>query len=310
MRRDTELTHSTREVFIELQGGLGNQLFQWAYSYLILEEFPSLGRVVIDARKYRRPGNRSAHLIDLEPERSYITAPRVVSVLWDMTERTFGKKRTSALAAYLPVRAPRRGLLESHDAADMIEQIVACRSLWVRSYLQEPTPLLPYRRKLRSRLVSLIQGSPHFQAGLVDKFSGDDYAAVHVRRGDYLESARNLERIGACSEDYYATAISRLSKDKQLVIVSDDPDWCRRHLAPRFRGRTHISAGSHPLTDLSILMHASELVLSNSTFSWWGAFAGVATKVTAPMPWFNELAGGDQLVLEEWKRVPRDGQFH
>jgi hypothetical protein len=133
-----------------------------------------------------------------------------------------------------------------------------------------------------------------------------NFIAIHIRRGDYAHP-RNSETIGLLSISYYLQGIdlvqSRLG-DLPVWLFSDEPEYvleimplmprnCRLILSPN---------ESHPAETLLIMSKAKGFVLSNSTFSWWGArFARDDSFKVVPSPWFRNLQQPNSLKPESWE---------
>lgn len=126
---------------------------------------------------------------------------------------------------------------------------------------------------------------------------------VHVRRGDY----RGLgSKFGLVGQDYYSKAI-RLARSlgmaNDIWVISDEPDVAIDVLGvmnstPRF---IKPPPGTDAGESLALLAHAGANIISNSTFSWWGAFLNPAPEfVVAPDPWFRDLASPAQLLPANW----------
>ena len=123
--------------------------------------------------------------------------------------------------------------------------------------------------------------------------AADDVLTLNVRRGDYYSDPVHRREFAIDLASYLRTAVdSAVSADgavQRIHVVSDDIDWCRRELpwlrevAPEV---TYPSAGDGPVDNFRDICSARRLVISNSTFSIWGAaVAGVAlgdTRVWAP----------------------------
>ena len=85
--------------------------------------------------------------------------------------------------------------------------------------------------------------------------------------------------------DYFARAIAaveaRLGPVARLELISDDPELALRRLGDI--GREVVARpGASAWDDLSTMMNATALILTNSSFSWWGGFCGRATAVIYP----------------------------
>lgn len=122
--------------------------------------------------------------------------------------------------------------------------------------------------------------------GIPDDGSG--LVAIHVRRGDYL--AWGSAELGgtdlSLSAEWYRQAVAAVAGEcvTQAVIVTDDPEWCRRNL--ELPWPSVISEGT-PELDLRMLMHARVRIVSNSSFAWWGG-------------WLNELPGRVVVAPRYW----------
>lgn len=135
----------------------------------------------------------------------------------------------------------------------------------------------------------------------------DALCSIHVRRGDYLSLPHRHPFVG---ERYLREAVSHVRTATgagAFAVCSDDLDWCRRFFTPaRFPGvAIHFIDGGGVLDDLFFMTKCRHHICSNSTFSWWGAFLGQASRpgvVVFPSMWF-----GPALRDEPWKGLYFDG---
>jgi hypothetical protein len=134
--------------------------------------------------------------------------------------------------------------------------------------------------------------------------------AVHIRRGDYVNTTVGLARHGICGLDYYQRALEYIQKrvgNPTFFLFSDEPDWVRANF-PNLPGSTIVShnTGAKSPEDLRLMMHCQHFIIANSSFSWWGAWLGRLKNklVVAPQHWFKspELSDKD-LVPESWVRI-------
>jgi hypothetical protein len=54
---------------------------------------------------------------------------------------------------------------------------------------------------------------------------------------------------------------------------------------------------------MCLMSMAGELVMSNSSFSWWAAFLGNHKRVTAPEPWFKKTNYCNEIYEPNWERI-------
>ncbi|MFI5735119.1 alpha-1,2-fucosyltransferase [Kribbella sp. NPDC051587] len=127
------------------------------------------------------------------------------------------------------------------------------------------------------------------------------FCSIHVRRGDYLDYPGKFPVAGS---DYVRDALEALQVDNEILIFSDDPHWCSTELAPLLPDARVASAGL-PATDLIAMSLAAQLVIANSSFSWWAAYLAGHDRVACPATWFGPEVSvpGDHLQLAGWHRV-------
>ena len=163
---------------------------------------------------------------------------------------------------------------------------------WARGYFQDPRVFAPAREEIREALRLALERVVPTKIWCIDH----PYSAIHVRRGDYVTVEKITDRLGVCTLDYFCAAAGDLDAALPIKVVSDDPDWCRSALSKAVARDVEVIETGSDIADLLILMGSTEIILSNSTFSWWGAFAGEARRVIAPSRFFDaDDAGGDRL---------------
>lgn len=94
---------------------------------------------------------------------------------------------------------------------------------------------------------------------------------IHVRRGDYLEMKNcNREEGWALPESYYRNAISMLPSGLKICFITNDPQWCRQTF---YDLDAYYLPKNYPSAVEMLLMTSCKFnIISNSTFSWWGAW--------------------------------------
>ena len=127
----------------------------------------------------------------------------------------------------------------------------------------------------------------------------DKPIALHIRRGDFLTNNANHNNL---TLDYYATALSKFEDDRNVIIFSDDTEWCKQQ--ELFSGdRFLVSESSNPYVDLCLMSMCSDFIIANSSFSWWGAWLANKGTVIAPEKWFgpnNAHLDTSDLYPEHW----------
>lgn len=134
----------------------------------------------------------------------------------------------------------------------------------------------------------------------------NEYISLHVRRGDYLAQQ---EYHPVQTIEYYNKGIEIISGNKPICIFSDDLDWCRQNFKGErfiFHERKNIAFNSSEsdFVDLLLMSNASDFIISNSSYSWWGAWLSKNEnkKVIAPKNWFGPLLPHEtkDIYCKEW----------
>lgn len=130
----------------------------------------------------------------------------------------------------------------------------------------------------------------------------EEIISINVRRGDYL--SRPL-RQPICEMPYFRRSINYFGHSRRFLIISDDIEWCRK----KFKGNNfYFIDDEPPIIDLYLQTLCNHNVISNSTFSWWGAWLNPNDSkiVIAPKKWFgiqmNKYNTKD-LIPENWVRI-------
>lgn len=125
--------------------------------------------------------------------------------------------------------------------------------------------------------------------------------ALHIRRGDYII---NSDRHPVMPLSYYEKALSKFNSDRQVIVFSDDPKWCKKQelfVDDRFL----IPEESDSYHDLCLMTMCSDFIIANSSFSWWGAWLANTGKVFYPSVWFGAAIDNntEDMVPESWSKI-------
>jgi hypothetical protein len=125
---------------------------------------------------------------------------------------------------------------------------------------------------------------------------------ISIRRGDYLMLQDNH---CVLSPEYYQNALNLYFQDNidQIFIFSDDIEWCKDMFGPNVH---YIQESSG--VQLFLMSKMKHLILSNSTFAWWGAYLNTNNGIIiAPTPWFGPTYSNKNttdLYYNNWIQLP------
>jgi hypothetical protein len=128
----------------------------------------------------------------------------------------------------------------------------------------------------------------------------NNFTSVHVRRGDYLKLS---DYHNVCNAEYYKNAMDEIG-DSNFIFFSDDMEWVKKN----FKGKNiFYSFYNDEVLDLTSMTLCKNNIISNSTFSWWGAYLNnnKEKKVISPINWFgiNGPKDTEDLIPISWKKI-------
>jgi hypothetical protein len=143
-----------------------------------------------------------------------------------------------------------------------------------------------------------------------DLIKNSNSVSIHVRRGDALGSY-----LGSLVNDfYYKSAIDYICaniEDPVFFVFSDDIEWCRNNLRPRFVHYIDWNHGSSSFRDMQLMACCKHNIIPNSSFSWWAAYLNrnPGKIVIAPEKWGSAEVGVqlDDMNMPGWVLIKNSG---
>jgi len=293
------------KITIQIQGGLGNQIFQYAMGKAMSQQYK--GDLLLDASWFERSwdGVTPRHFLLPELKIQCRLAPDA---------KSYGPpKRWRRLTQKILPISPY--LLKDHQDYVYDEKVAQLplgksQDLYLIGYWQS----FRYFESIRKQLVSEIQPafdlSAQYQIYL-KQIQQQSSAMVHIRRGDYvhLESAAKVH--GFLGLEYYKTGMAiLLDRDPttHFFVFSDDIDWAQTNLPHQDR-ITFIESTNDtraPVEELFLMSQCRKHIIANSSLSWWGAWLSDAPEpqVIAPKRWTNDANRNlDDLMPAHWQRI-------
>ena len=147
---------------------------------------------------------------------------------------------------------------------------------------------------------------------LLNRINGCESVAIHIRRGDF----KNLPGLGTINPGYYIKAINYLVEklnNPALFFFSDEMEWVKENFnsiksdCVKYYMEINNSAGSEA-DDLRLMSNCNHNIIGNSTFGWWGAWLNSNPDkiIIAPEKLFADPAIDKQLqgmIPDNWVRL-------
>jgi hypothetical protein len=283
-------------ITVEIVGGLGNQMFQYAAALALARRSNSSLR--IDASGYRLYRMRSFQLDKLSIPAEYLPTdhakpllPARPSLTLDLAERVLRRLGRT-------VRLPRKGVYrEPHFHVDR-RFFQLAPPIGLHGYFQSERYFGSIADELRRhfRPASPLAPEAARVAEMIERLPAP--ISVHVRRGDYLTAPDVARTHGALDAAYYRRAMAVLAaqqgKDFTVFLFSDEPDAAAGLLGflPADRLVVVPADPARPWDGMALMARCRRHVVANSSFSWWGAWLdpNPDKMVVAPRAWFTPEA--------------------
>jgi hypothetical protein len=134
------------------------------------------------------------------------------------------------------------------------------------------------------------------------KIFDKDSVSIHVRRGDYLSISEILPVI---DKTYIDECLKQIGKYSNIFIFSNDKNWVRENLN---YDNVTIVDDLEDYEELWMISLCNHNIISNSSFSWWGAFLNKHKdkKVLCPSVWFGPDGekNWEDIYENDWVRIP------
>jgi hypothetical protein len=257
----------------QITGGLGNQLF--TYARLASYAYRNGINLQIDGSISERVLGRAPDLFDFK----LLGEPRIL--LNSYSSAAVQRERFLWRSSFT------RSISKRHREDMLGNSEISRENLdgWkVRGFFQDYRVAEDFIDIFGESAISLKKESRELSR-IIDEISQKCVAAIHVRRGDYLNYQ---ESFGLLSDDYYVSALKTLSEKKnfsETVIFTDSPEMVGdlRDMKSRVISPSDLSTSE----TMVLMSRCSGLVTSNSTFSFWAGILGNDLEVVVPDPWFK-----------------------
>lgn len=257
-----------------LMGGLGNQMFQYAFGKVINAK-------AYDISWFRKVKNMSG-----------VTKREYELDFWDINPKLIKNSKIFGIfKRHRVVEKPTENLLNNKNGV-------------FEGYFQ----VAQYYDSVREQLLKdfVPKNKPNEQnQKMLDLINSVNAVSIHIRRGDYVK----LQHVhGLCGLDYYTKAVKYIEKyvdNPHFFVFSDDMQWVRDNLKIDFPCEyIDFNHGRDSAWDIWLMANCKHNIIANSSFSWWGAWLNKNPNkiVVAPKQW---LADGRKtcIVPEEWERI-------
>lgn len=249
---------------VNLEGRLGNQLFQYAYIFALAKEKNALW--FIDQSKY-----------NFFPVK-YFTLPSYKAFL----NAVFFKLYLNFPKAFTEVNE------------DGIGTIPDNKLMLFKGYFQSSRYFADYSKEIRREFEVKQEYKNAFTQKYGTLYANNKTIGIHIRKTDIVNFGfrRGDPKDASMPVSYYLECFKQIENlnSYKLVFATDDVSFVKEHFAHLPNAVIEVN---DEITDLQVLINADIVITANSSFSWWGAWLNTKAnkKVFSPKHWMGTHKG-------------------
>ena len=147
--------------------------------------------------------------------------------------------------------------------------------------------------------ITLVSPLSIYSQSIEREIKNENAVSIHVRRGFYVSDPTSSAFHGICSKEYYEEAIAYIAKNvfnPHFFIFSDDYAWAVDNFKTLKYPYTCIDNPEEKgHEDMMLMSKCKHHVIANSSFSWWGSWLNPKKDkiVIAPKKWFTNAPKND-----------------
>lgn len=276
-------------LIVKFQGGLGNQMFQYAfYKRLSLEG----KKVKADLSEYQYD-KRAFQLNNVFP---FVCIQKVNPLARRLYLPSYRLRHFSPL------------YIGESNPGEFDSRFLRTLNGFLDGYWQSEQ----YFKNIKGELLNDFRFPETIPQDIYDRkvrMQKQETVSVHVRRGDYLKPENAPIFGGICTLQYYQKAIDyfrRFLNNPVFYFFSDDMDWVKANLKAAnavYIDNSQLSP-DYSWYDLLLMSQCKHNIIANSSFSWWGAWLNQfpEKKVVCPTRWSNQELFPD-ILNENWIKL-------
>lgn len=253
-------------IIIEVAGGLGNQLQQYA----LYRKFVKMGKETRLDTSWFLHANQEKMLAKRKLELAYfdrldyeVCSPEEKRLLIG-GDGMAGKLRRKILPFTVHWFT---------ESAMYHPELLAFENMYISGYFACEKYYADILYELREKMQFPISHNPQ-NYKMAEEMKNCESVSVHVRRGDYLAPENAAIFGNICTDAYYRTAMEYVKKqfpNAHFYLFSDDKDYVKKRYTGIEYTIVDINHGKDSLYDMWLMSSCRHNICANSTFSFWGA---------------------------------------
>jgi hypothetical protein len=289
-------------IIVKINGGLGNQLFQYALGRAIA--YHKNTSLKLDINSFETYNLHRYALKNLNIEEKIATKEEIRLMVRPNRMGFLRLKLLKILNQYY-----NQSYVKEVDFNFDQNIFKVSSKVYLDGYWQSEKYFKSVESIIRDEFV-VVSPQEGLNRELADLIKSCESVSIHIRRGDYVSNPHTNKMHGTCDMDYYLRSIEKLAetvKNPHFFVFSDDIEWARSNLLlPSPITFVENNGAEKNYEDLRLMAQCKHNIIANSSFSWWGAWLNKNPDkiVFAPKKWFNDPSMiADDLIPDSWIKL-------
>jgi hypothetical protein len=291
-------------IVVKLQGGLGNQMFQYAFGKML-------------ATKYGVPLALDLEfLLDRTPRENFVfrnydldiftVSPAIIT---PEEKNKLLQKPSNFIQRF--TKNKYNTFVEKQFNFDETVMSIGPHT-YLDGYFQSEKYFVHFKDEIKKEF-TFKQGFSELEKNLYQEIKSKNAICVNFRRADYVNVQASADMHGVVEMEFYKLAIETIESKvdrPHFYIFSDDIEWCEQYFKLdlpctfvdyRYKGEKFASY-------FQLMIACKHFIIPNSTFAWWAAWLSETpnTIIITPSRWFaNEAmqAQATDIIPERWMKM-------
>lgn len=270
----------------QINGGLGNQMLQYAAGYCLAKDLNSTHK--LDISYYLSiPSNHTKREFEL----SFFNISSTSA-----TEAEVIKLKGAKYSPLWFLNVINYIFFSKYWIDYPIQKYFGMKDLYLNGYFFSEKFFVNYREQILKEFTLKPEYRTEEYIKMENKIKKDiNSVSMHIRRGDFITNKFAAKHHGILGQDYYKKALNTISefhKSLYIYVFSDDIDWVKKNFKFLPKNTNFVSKYKFNSAQEMILMSlCRNNIIANSSFSWWGAWLNKNNKkiVIAPRKYYKDV---------------------
>lgn len=310
-------------VIVKLIGGMGNQMFQYAFARNLMHQYGEECYLDLTWYKGKKRKKHEIYMLNqfnLDDKIKIITTRKELNekigsrarkkLFWNqlcyrVMFHLYGREKAVACALKKSMECSRFGIYNFEFWYDSVDFEVNTKIVnYFIGYWQTEKYFSQIGEKLKKEFTIKEGVAPSIPTSF-QREESRKRVAIHVRAGDYLDN----DNVMVCTDEYYQKAVHYLKQQEGALcfyIFSNDIGWVKKHMRfTKMNQFIYVTETKTAIDDFCCMLQCNCYIMSNSTFCWWAQYlswSGEKRTVIAPKNWTkNKMI--NEIYQDSWIRI-------